>query len=161
MANAFDGSKLEHLIARHADRAGGLLPLLHDVQHAFGFVPNESVEQIARALHLSRAEVHGVVTYYSHFRSEPAGKVVVQMCRAEACQARGAVALIEHAERFLGCKMSSTRSDGAVTLEPVYCLGQCATGPNILIDERLHGRVDQHRLEQLIGSSVTSETVHA
>jgi formate dehydrogenase subunit gamma len=145
----FDSNQLDALIASHVGCDGALLPLLHDVQHAFGHIPKQSIEAIASALHLSRAEVHGVVTYYSHFRLDQPGRVVVQMCRAEACQARGATELIEHAERVLGCKMSSTRHDGGVTLEPVYCLGHCATGPNIQIDERLHGRVDKRRFEKL------------
>jgi len=149
-AQPIDRDVLTAILADHSDEPGALLPLLHDVQHAFGHIPAECIETIAAHQHLSRAEVHGVVTYYSHFRTEPAGRVVIQMCRAEACQARGSTQLIEYAEQVLGCAMSKTRSDGAVTLEPVYCLGHCATGPNIQIDERLYGRVDRARLDALV-----------
>jgi formate dehydrogenase subunit gamma len=149
-AQPFDRAALDAILAVHGSKPDGLLPLLHDVQHAFGHIPKASVDAISRHLHLSRAEVHGVITYYSHFRSEPAGRVLIQMCRAEACQARGSTALIGYAEDLLDCPMSSTRPDGAVTLEPVYCLGQCATGPNIQIDERIFGRVDARRLRLLV-----------
>ena len=149
-AKPFDAAALEPILTTHGDQPGVLLPLLHDVQHAFGHIPKSSVDAIARHLHLSRAEVHGVISYYSHFRDEPAGRVVIQMCRAEACQARGSTALISYAEQLLDCPMSSTRRDGALTLEPVYCLGQCATGPNIQIDQRIFGRVDAARLCQLV-----------
>ncbi len=158
-AKPFDRAALDAILATHGETPDVLLPLLHDVQHAFGHVPGASVEAIATHLHLSRAEVHGVITYYAHFRSQPAGRVVIQMCRAEACQARGATALIRHAEQLLGCTMSSTRADGAVTLEPVYCLGQCATGPNIQIDERIYGRVDVTRLARLVDQVSAAEVL--
>lgn len=137
------------MIARHRDREGALLPLLHDVQHAFGCIAPEFVGEIAKGLNLSRAEVHGVITYYPHFRSAPAGRHVVQVCRAEACQACGADELLAQAERVFGCKLHETRADGAVTLEPVYCLGLCASSPALQIDERLHARVTPQRLQQL------------
>lgn len=140
---------LAALIARHRDRDGALLPLLHDVQHAFGCIPPECVGEIASALNLSRAEVHGVVTYYPHFRSAPAGRHVVQICRAEACQACGGDDLLAHAQRVFGCQLHETRADGAVTLEPVYCLGLCASSPALQIDDRLHARVTPQRLDQL------------
>ena len=103
-----------------------------------------------RALNLSRAEVHGVVTYYHHFRRTPAGRHVVQVCRAEACQACGADELLAQAERIFGCRAHETRSDGAVTLEPVYCLGLCASSPALRIDERLHARVTPDQLDTLL-----------
>jgi formate dehydrogenase subunit gamma len=155
-AKPFDHAALDAILAAHGGEQSVLLPLLHDVQHAFGHIPSASVEAIAQHLHLSRADVHGVITYYSHFREAPAGRVVIQMCRAEACQARGSTALINFTEQLLDCKMSSTRPDGAVTLEPVYCLGQCATGPNIQIDERIFGRVDASRLRRLVEHVVPS-----
>lgn len=135
--------------AAHADTPGALLPLLHAVQDGIGHVPAEVVPLIARLLNLSRAEVHGVITYYHFFRSEAPGRQVVQICRAEACQACGADELLAQAERILGCASHSTRADGAVTLEPVYCLGLCASSPAIQVNDRLHARVTPQRLQQL------------
>ncbi len=137
-----ESERVQAILERHHGRPGALLPILHDVQHAFGHVPRTSLAVIARALNLSRAEVHGVVTYYDHFRSEPAGRHVIQVCRAEACQARGSEAIWEHACHRTGCDDTrSTSADGQWTLEPVYCLGLCASGPSVQIDERLHARV--------------------
>ena len=121
--------------------ASALLPILHHIQDALGFVPPALVPEIAVALSLSRAEVHGVITYYHHFRSAPAGRHVVQICQAEACRANGAEGLMAHASTRLACAPGTTRADGAVTLEPVYCLGLCATGPAALVDDRLRARV--------------------
>lgn len=149
---ADEPARVAALIEAHRDRPGALLPLLHDIQDALGFVPADAVPAIARALNLSRAEVHGVLSYYHHFRSEPAGRHVVQVCRAEACQACGAEALLAQAERLLGCKAGETRGDGAVTLEPVYCLGLCASSPALQIDGRLHARVTPERLQRLAES---------
>ena len=142
-------------LASHRDQPGALLPLLHAVQDALGYVPSEAVPMIARALDLSRAEVHGVISYYHFFRSEPPGRQVVQVCRAEACQACGAEELLAHAERVLGCARHGTRADGAVTLEPVYCLGLCAASPAVQIGAKLHARVTPERLEQLLAESLT------
>jgi formate dehydrogenase subunit gamma len=136
-------------LARNADLAGKLLPVLHDVQDALGFIPESAIPRLADALNLSRAEVHGVVTYYHHFRSTAPGRHVVQVCRAEACQALGADALLAHAERSLGCAVHATRADGAVSLEPVFCLGLCALSPAVMVDDRLHGRVTPQRLDRL------------
>jgi formate dehydrogenase subunit gamma len=110
------------------------------------------VPAIAEALNLSRAEVHGVITYYHFFRNEPPGRHVLQVCRAEACQSCGAEELLAHAERTLGCARHETRADGALTLEPVYCLGLCASSPAIQIDDRLHARVTPQRLDALVGA---------
>jgi formate dehydrogenase subunit gamma len=141
--------KLDELIAQHRHLPGALLPLLHAVQGAFGHVPPEAVQPMAQALNLSRAEVHGVITYYHFFRSAPAGRHVVQVCRAEACQSCGADELLAQAERILGCKSHETRADGAVTLEPVYCLGLCASSPAIQVNDQLHARVTPAKLQQL------------
>ena len=141
---------VETLIARHKDLPGALMPLLHAVQDMLGHVPDEVVPQIAAALNLSRAEVHGVVTFYHHFRREAAGRAVVQVCRAEACQSCGADELLAHAERALGCASHQTSADGAFTLEPVFCLGLCASSPAIRIGERLHARVTPEKFDRLV-----------
>lgn len=142
------------VLARHADEPGALLPILHEVQDALGHIPREVVPQIAEGLNLSRAEVHGVVTYYHHFRSDPPGRHVVQVCRAEACQAMGADALMAHAERRLGCAThgghGSTSADGRYTLNPVYCLGLCASSPAVVIDDKVHARMTPARFDRLV-----------
>ncbi len=130
---------------------GALLPVLHGIQDRLGYIPSEAVATIARELNLSRAEVHGVITFYHHFREEPAGRTVIQICRAEACQANGADALVEHARAHLGCALHETTGDGAITLEPVFCLGQCAVGPALMLGERLYGRVTPARFDELVG----------
>ena len=136
----------------HRDVPGGLLPALHAVQEALGHVPDEAVPVLARALNLSRAEVHGVVTYYHHFRRTPPGRQVVPVCRAEACRACGGEELLAHAEQSLGCKAHETSADGRVTLEPVYCLGLCASSPAVQIGEKLHARVTPDKLDRLLAS---------
>lgn len=140
---------LATLIDRHALEPGALLPLLHAVQDAFGRVPADAVPIVAKGLNLSRAEVHGVVTYYHFFRSAPPGRTVVQVCRAESCKSVGADALFAHAERLLGCPSHGTRADGAVTLEPVYCFGLCALSPNIMVDGRPYSRMTVDKLDRL------------
>jgi len=137
------------VLTHRSREPGALLPILHDVQEALGYVPAGVVPEIAAALNLSRAEVHGVVTYYHYFRRTPPGRHVVQICRAEACQSRGAQALLAHAEAVLGCAVHTTRADGAVSLEPVYCLGLCAMSPAVQVDDRLHGRVTPQALERI------------
>jgi formate dehydrogenase subunit gamma len=134
----------------HAQQPGALLPVLHAVQDALGYVPPESVPEIARALNLSTAEVHGVVTYYHFFRDAPPGRHVVQVCRAEACQAMGAEALMAHAEKTLRCAQHQTRADGAVTLEAAYCLGLCASSPAVQFDDRVYARVTPQRFDRLV-----------
>lgn len=145
-------------LAQHANQAGALLPVLHAVQDALGHVPADAVPAIALALNLSRAEVHGVVTYYHHFRSQAPGRHVVQVCRAEACKSCGGDALMQQAEQLLGCASHGTSADGAVTLEPVYCLGLCASSPAIQIDDRLHARVTPQRLQRLLAQLLPSTT---
>ena len=142
---------IETLIAQHKDLPGALMPLLHAVQDTLGHVPDDVVPRIAAALNLSRAEVHGVVTFYHHFRREPAGRAVVQVCRAEACQSCGADDLLAHAERALGCAPHHTSADGAFTLEAVFCLGLCASSPAIRVGERLHSRVTAEKFDRVVG----------
>jgi formate dehydrogenase subunit gamma len=138
---------------RLAREPGALLPILHAVQEAVGHVPKDAVPLIARALNLSLAEVHGVLSFYHYFRKQPGGRHVVHLCRAEACQSVGAVALEAHAKRSLGVDFHGTTTDGAVTLEPVYCLGNCALGPSIMIDDKLQGRVSVRRFDELIAKT--------
>ena len=148
-----DLTTVRALAAAHQDTPGGLLPALHAVQDALGHVPDAAVPVLAETFNISRAEVHGVLTYYHHFRRTPPGRHVVQVCRAEACQACGGDELLARAEQMLGCKSHETRADGAVTLEPVYCLGLCASSPALQIDDRLHARVDAARLERLLATA--------
>lgn len=137
--------------ATHRERPGALLPVLHAVQDALGWVPPAAIALVARELNLSRAEVHGVASFYHHFRSAPPGRHVVRLCRAEACQARGARALEAHAKQALGVDFGATSRDGAVTLEAVYCLGNCACGPALLVDDRdLHANVTPARFDALL-----------
>jgi formate dehydrogenase subunit gamma len=137
-------------IAALKGEEGALLPILHEIQDRIGHVPRESIPVVAKALNLSRAEVHGVVTFYHHFRKEPAGRCVVQVCRAEACQALGSGALEAHAQRSLGVAFGETTADGAVSLEAVFCLGNCATGPSVMIGDDIHGRVTPERFDALV-----------
>ncbi|MDF3836142.1 formate dehydrogenase subunit gamma [Cupriavidus basilensis] len=142
--------RVARIVAARRDMPGALLPILHEIQDAVGYVPADALPEIARALNLSRAEVHGVVTFYHHFRDSKPGRHVVQVCRAEACQAVGSEALAAHAERALGCAFHETTADGGFTLEPVYCLGQCACGPAVTIDGQLAGRVTPQRFDALV-----------
>ena len=146
-------------LEQYRDMPGGLLPLLHAIQAAIGYVPAESVAEIAGALNLSRAEVHGVISFYHDFRSEPAGRHVLQICRAEACQAMGSRALEAHAKNTLGIDYGDTTADGAISLQPVYCLGNCACSPSVRIDDDIHARVDAERLDALLAALPAVEGV--
>lgn len=141
------------LATAHHDVPGGLLPALHAIQDALGHIPPAGVPAIAEAFNLSRAEVHGVVSYYHHFRSTPPGRHLIQVCRAEACQAQGAEALLAHATQRLGCALHATSADGAYTLEPVYCLGLCASSPALLWGDAPHARVTTERFDRLVAES--------
>lgn len=137
--------------AANRERPGALLPVLHAVQHALGCVPAAAIALVARELNLSRAEVHGVASFYHHFRETPPGRHVVRICRAEACQARGARALEAHAQQVLGIGFGATSDDGAVTLEPANCLGNCGCGPALLVDDdELHANVTPARFDALL-----------
>jgi formate dehydrogenase subunit gamma len=134
---------------------GSLLPILHAIQDRLGWIPPRTVPLIAHELNLSRAEVHGVLTFYHYFRQHKPGQHVIYVCRAEACQAVGASALEAHAKRALAIEFHGTSADGRYTLEPVYCLGNCASGPSLMIDRELHGRMTPERFDVLIGGSGT------
>ena len=143
-------AEISSLIEQHRHQAGGLMPMLHALQDALGYVPADAVGPIAKGFNLTRAEVHGVITYYHHFRSTPPGRTVVQVCRAESCKACGSDALMAEVEKRLGIKAHETRADGAVSLEPVYCLGLCAQSPAIQVNERVFARVTAARLPALL-----------
>lgn len=141
---------VEAAVAEQRGRIGPLLPVLHSIQDKLGYVPADAVPMIARALGISRAEVHGVITFYHDFRTEPAGEHIVHLCRAEACQAMGARELERHACQRLGIGLGETTADGLFTLEPVYCLGNCACSPSIRINDEIHARVSAMKFDALI-----------
>jgi formate dehydrogenase subunit gamma len=128
---------------------GPLLPILHGIQDEFGYVPGESLPVIADLLNLSRAEVHGVVTFYHDYRNHPAGRHVLKLCRAEACQSMGGDAIAAKVQQLLGIGFHETTKDGAVTLEPVYCLGLCACAPSAMLDGEVIGRLDADKVEEI------------
>ena len=141
---------VEAAVARVGPRPGSLLEVLHAVQDELRFVPAAAVPLIAEALNLTRAEVHGVLTFYHHFRSQPPGRHVVQLCRAEACLSMRATELEAHVRARLGIDFHGTTADGRITLEPVYCLGNCACAPAMLVDGELHGRVTGELFDALL-----------
>lgn len=142
--------RTQAIVDRLIGLEGPLLPILHEVQDEFGFVPQESLPVIAAALNLSRAEVHGVMTFYHDYRNHPAGRHVLKICRAEACQSVGGDALAERVQKLLGIGFHETTLDGAVTLEPVYCLGLCSCAPAAMLDSEIHGRLDGAAIDQLV-----------
>src|SRR3979411_1367690 len=145
--NAARGAEI---IAEHVHVEGATLVMLHALQEAFGYVPKAALPMVATALNLSRAEVHGVFTFYHDFRKKPAGRHVLKLCRAEACQAAGGDRLAARAEAKLGIAIGNTTADDRVTLEPIYCLGLCATAPSAMLDGRVVGRLDEARIDALI-----------
>ena len=146
---AEDRIEVDRLIAVHAPSRGSLLPLLHAIQTAVGHVPDDVVGVVAQGLNLSRADVHGVVTFYHDFGRQRAGDHVIKLCRAEACQARGSDGIVKTAAELFGVAMGTTRADARVTLEPVYCLGLCAIGPNALVDGVPFGKLNASRLADI------------
>ena len=144
------GTKLEALIAQHQNMPGALLPLLHAIQDNIGYVPESSYTSISKALSLSVAEVHGVVTFYHHFRTHKSGRHILQICRAESCQSMGSEALEAHAKKCLNIDYHQTTSDQNITLEPVYCLGNCALSPAVMMDEEVYGRMTPADLDALV-----------
>jgi len=153
MASTYEtwsADRAQGIISEHSGQEGPLLPILHALQEAFGCVPEAAVPLVAQTLNLSRAEVHGVVTFYHDFRREPPGRRVLKLCRAEACQAAGGDSLAARAEARLGVRLGSTTGDRRVTLEATYCLGLCACAPSAMLDGRVVGRLDEHRLDALL-----------
>lgn len=148
---------VENAIEQHRGRIGPLMPVLHSIQEALGCVPPEAVPIMARAMNLSRAEIHGVMSFYHDFRTQPPGEHVVQLCRAEACQAMGSRDLEAHVRRSLGVDFGETTADGRFTLEPVYCLGNCACTPSIRIGDDIHARVTPEKFDALIAGLESPE----
>ncbi len=138
------------LAEANAGRPGALLPILHAIQDEIGYVPESAVPIVANVLNLSRAEVHGVVTFYHFFRTRPPGRHTLYLCRAEACQSMGARELERHVKETLNIDFHETTADGRFTLEPVYCLGNCACSPAVMLDEDVHGRVTPERIDELL-----------
>jgi len=145
--------RIKSILDSLAVEPGGLLPALHAIQDAFGFIPADAVADIASAFNLSRAEVHGVITFYHDFRATPPAKHVIQICRAEACQSMGAEQLLAHAEKSLGCRLHGKSEDGKFSLDPVYCLGHCATSPAVTIGKEVHARMTPARFDHLIAKA--------
>jgi formate dehydrogenase subunit gamma len=141
------------IIAELKDCEGPMLPILHAMQEAFGQVPEAAAPLIAEELNLSRAEVHGVITFYHDFRREPAGRHVLKLCRAEACQSCGCDDLIKHAQARLGVELGDTTADGRFTIEAVYCLGLCSTAPSAMLDGKLVGRLNAKKLDRMIAEA--------
>lgn len=152
-AVAVESELLREVLARHAGEPGALLPILHGLQDALGHVPRPLVPRIAQALNLSRAEVHGVVTYYHHFRAAPPAPHVLHVCRAESCRSVGGEALYAHAQLRLGCDAHGTSADGRVTLDAAYCLGLCALSPALMLDGEVHGRVTPAAFDAVIAAT--------
>jgi len=148
---------IDVLIAKHRQQPGALLPLLHAIQDAVGYVPEYCYASISKALSLSVAEVHGVVTFYHHFRTHKPGRHIMQICRAESCQAMGSEVLEAHAKSCLNVDYHQTTADGAITLERVYCMGNCALSPTGVIDDEIYGRVSPAELDALITEAKVSE----
>ena len=141
---------VQEITTAFKDKPGALLPILHAIQDALGYVPAESVPAIAKALNLSRAEVHGVISFYHYFRDTSPGKHTIHLCRAESCQAMGGKQLEKHVKTRLGIDFHETTSDGKFSLEPVYCLGNCACSPAMQIDEEIFGRVSANRFDAVV-----------
>ena len=149
-ATAIDVDEIARIIDAHTHLEGPLLPMLHALQEAFGYVPEQAHAPICDALNITRAELHGVITFYHDFREKPAGRHVLKICRAEACQSVGSAAMADALLAKLGLDWHGTTANGAVTIVPVYCLGLCACAPAAMVDDRVVGRVDAAKLDKLL-----------
>ena len=151
---AWSDAVAEHVIVTHRDQPGPLLLTLQALQDRFGYVDPRAIPLVAQGLNVSRAEVHGVLTFYQDLRTDPPADVTVRICTAEACQARGSRPVVEHVERALGTSLGGRSADGRVDLEQVFCLGNCALGPSVMVDGSVHGRVDGPRVDQLVANAL-------
>ena len=138
--------------ARHGNKPDELLEIFHELQHQLGHIPQATLPVIASALNRSRAEIYGVLTFYHDFKQHPIGRHLIKMCRAEACQAMGTRELCRHAEQSLGVPLGGTTPDGKITIEEVFCLGNCALSPAVMVGERLYGKVDAHKFDAIVAS---------
>lgn len=145
-----DTQLIDSIIQRHRSRPGATLPLLHEIQAQFGYIPKQSIPLIAEGLNLSRAEIFGVISFYADFRTDPPGRHIVQVCRGEACQAKGGQQLEQFACRSLGIEFHETTTDQAITLEPVFCLGNCGCSPSVRVGDQILGRIDCDGFAELI-----------
>lgn len=152
----WSATRAAEIIAEEAARDGAALPILHALQHAFGYIHRDALPMVAAALNLSRAELHGIVSFYHDFRSEPPGRHVLKLCRAEACQSMGGDDLAAEMRARLRVDWGETTSDGRVTLEPVFCLGLCACAPAAMLDGKVVGRLDRERLGRLLDGAQRS-----
>jgi formate dehydrogenase subunit gamma len=152
MKGTYDKAAASELLQEFGAAPEMLVQILNAFVDKFSYISEEAIRQIADEVNLSRADVHGVVSYYHDHRTKPAGKRLVRICQAESCQAMGSDALTAHAEKSLGLQMHSTSDDGELTLEPIYCLGNCACSPAVMIDNRVYGRVDSERFDQLMSA---------
>jgi formate dehydrogenase subunit gamma len=155
MTVKYDRTIAAEIIASFGNRPEMLVQILHAFVERYSYISEDAVRQIAEAVNLSRAEVHGVVSYYHDFRTEPPGKRVVRICQAESCQAMGSRALTEYARKKLGIDLHATTADGAITLEPVYCLGNCACSPAVMIGDHVHGRVNAEKFDRLLAAAAS------
>jgi len=150
-----DMQNIENIIEQLKDKRGPLLPILHAIQEEVGYVPNDAVPVIAKKLNLSRAEVHGVISFYHDFKDAPRGNNLIQICRAEACQAMGSREIEKHAKSSLGLDYGETSADGSITLEQVYCLGNCARSPSVSLNNKVYARVTPESFDKLVADIVT------
>jgi len=141
---------ISKIVRELKDKPGALLPVLHGIQEQLGFVPEEAIPIIASEMNITRAEVHGVVTFYHDFRREAPGRHVVKICQAESCQAAGSDALTAFVKRRLGVDFHQTTADRLCTLEPVFCLGNCSLSPSVMVDKEVYGRVNAERFEDIL-----------
>ena len=146
----WDKNAVAQVIESLKDKPGAMLPILHGIQNTLGYIPKGSVPLIANALNVSRAEVHGVITFYHYFRDTPPGKHTIHVCRAESCQSMNGAGLEAHAKAKLGIDYHETTPDGAFSLEPVYCLGNCGCSPAISVDGEVYGRVSPARFDEIL-----------
>lgn len=152
---AWSPDTILHLVDGLKHKPGALLPILHAIQNAVGYIPEESISIIAEALQQTRAEVHGVISFYHYFRRAPVGSNVIHVCRAEACQAMGGRSLEAHIKTRLGVDYHNSTLDNEFTLEPAYCLGNCACGPSIRVNDAIHGRVTLQKFDRLVDKLTT------
>jgi formate dehydrogenase subunit gamma len=151
-------STIENIVDTLKNKEGALLPILHKIQKEIGYIPPEAIERVAKKLQRTPAEIHGVISFYHQFRTSPAGEHKIQICRAEACQSRGSRVLEQHAKEYLSIENHETTPNKAFSLDSVYCLGNCATGPNIRINDDLYGRVTNEKFDHLL-STLNTDTL--